>query len=147
MYVFDEKAASMRSRKKKRALSSSEKRRLLLLHDHLLPQPGVLLQARLRPRETVLVDEQRSHAAEHETGHHAHGCGTDAEALAGLHPVVVLHGIKTHLLQPLAPLGFELWQHHVALHQGQQYAGSNDGSQLVPEPLRPHQPGVERADD
>ena len=76
--------------------------RRLLAQDQLLPQRGVALEPRLRPLHSVVVDEPLGHAAEHQAGHHAHGRGAGAEALARQRLVVVLDALQSDLLQPLA---------------------------------------------
>ena len=89
-------------------VKGGEERRLLLLHDHLLPQPRLLLQPRLGTSHAVTVNQLSSHTAEHQAGHHAHGGGADAESLARLHLVVVLHRLQAHLLKPQPALGLKL---------------------------------------
>ena len=108
-----------------------EKRGLLLLHDQLLPQPKLLFQTCLGSCQSVAVNQLCSHSAEHQTGHHAHRCGADTEALACLHLVIVLHRLQSHLLQPLPTLCLQLWQHHLALHQWQQVGYLTDALTLL----------------
>ena len=92
-------------------------RRLLAL-DHLLPQRRTGLQLRLCSLQPVALDELLGHAAEHQTGRHAHRRGAGAEALARLGLVVVLQRLDADSLQPLAASLLQLRQFHVATHQG-----------------------------
>ena len=112
-------------------VKGGEERRLLLLHDHLFPQPRILLQPRLSTSHAVTVNQLSSHTAEHQARHHPHSRRADAESLASLHLVVILHRLQAHTLQPLPASRLQLRQHHLASHQGQQMGYLTDALTLL----------------